>query len=305
MSHTILTDVLIIFIVAVPVAFAFHKLKLSPIMGFLMTGAIIGPAGIAVIQDMHRIDILAQVGVALLVFSLGLEFSLKHFGEIKKVSIFGGLLQITLVTVIIVAISSAIGFSWREGLFLGCALSLSSTAIVYYLLTQKRLIDSPHGRISVGMLILQDLSAIPMVALLPLLISKAGVINKADIFIAVIKVITLLFLFVVGRKYILPRLLHQITLTRSKELFLITVLVMALGLATLTNSMGLSFALGAFLAGLMIADTDFRFHALSEIAPFRYCFNGLFFVSIGMLVHPQFLGSHPVLLPVMILGVST
>src|SRR3989338_4212325 len=198
MSHTILTDVLIIFIVAVPVAFAFHKLKLSPIMGFLMTGAIIGPAGIAVIQDMHRIDILAQVGVALLVFSLGLEFSLKHFGEIKKVSIFGGLLQITLVTVIMVAISSAIGFSWREGLFLGCALSLSSTAIVYYLLTQKRLIDSPHGRISVGMLILQDLSAIPMVALLPLVFVPGDFIASADIIQALLKIAVVAGVFFAG-----------------------------------------------------------------------------------------------------------
>lgn len=292
MSHTILTDILIIFIVAVPVAYLFHKIRLSPIIGFLVTGALIGPAGIGLVGDMDRINLLAQIGVALLVFSLGLEFSLKHFGEIRGVAIGGGILQIVLTTLLVIIISSFVGFTWREGLFLGCALSLSSTSVVYYLLTQKRLLDSPHGRIATGILVLQDLSAIPMIALLPLMAASSGSIGAGEILLAVFKIALVIGLFLAGQKFILPWLLHQITLTRSKELFLITILVIALGMGYLTDGLGLSFALGAFLAGLMVADTDFRFHALSEIAPFRYCFNGLFFVSIGMLLHPSFLTEH-------------
>lgn len=292
MAHTILTDVLIIFAVAVPVAFLFHKIKLSPIIGLLATGVVIGPWGFGFVQDVARINLLAEIGVALLVFSIGLEFSLKHFGEIKTVSIIGGLLQILVTILVVLLISVSCGLGWREGLVLGSALSLSSTAIVYHILAQKRLVDSPHGRISIGILVLQDLSAIPMIALLPIITSPAGVAGSHDIIAALLKVIVVLVIFFVGGKYILPHLLHQITLTRSKELFLITILVIALGFGYFTSAIGLSFALGAFLAGLMVAETDFKFHALSEIAPFRYCFNGLFFVSIGMLVHPKFFVSH-------------
>jgi len=292
MSHAILTDVLIIFIVSVPVAYLFHKFKLPPIIGFLVTGALIGPFGFRFISDIDRINILAQVGVALLLFSLGLEFSLKHFGETKTTSIASGILQIILTVLLVLFVSSVAGFGWKEGIFLGCAISLSSTSIVYYLLSQKRLIDSPHGRISIGILIIQDLSVIFMVALLPMLIEGTGTISMASVLAAVLKVVAVFVIFILGQKYLLAPILHHITLTRSKELFLTTILVLALGFGYITNILGLSFALGAFLSGLMIADTDFRFHALSEIAPFRYCFNGLFFVSVVMLFNPAFLMKH-------------
>ncbi|PIR16581.1 MAG: hypothetical protein COV46_07645 [Deltaproteobacteria bacterium CG11_big_fil_rev_8_21_14_0_20_49_13] len=292
MPHTILTDILIIFAVAVPVVYFFHRVKLPPIVGLLVTGFIIGPSGLGFIQDTERINLLAEIGVALLVFSLGLEFSLKHFGEIKKVALLGGALQITLTIAVVCGLSLWTGFTWHEGLFLGCALSLSSTAIVYYLLAQKRLVDSPHGRIAIGILIFQDMSAIPMIALLPILAAPLGFSGSPVIFYALLKAAAVIGIFILGGWFVLPPLLHQITLTRSKELFLISILVMALGFGYFTSWLGLSFALGAFLSGLMVAETDFRFHALSEIAPFRYCFNGLFFVSIGMLVHPAFLLSH-------------
>lgn len=292
MSNTILTDILIIFAVAVPAAFIFHKLKLPPIIGFLVTGVLIGPSGFGFVNEVERINLLAEIGIALLVFSLGLEFSLKHFGEIKIVALLGGAMQIILTISLVIFISIFSGFGWREGLFLGCAISLSSTAIVYYLLAQKRLVDSPHGRIAIGVLIFQDLSAIPMIALLPIIAAPYGANIWPVIFQAFLKAALVLSIFIIGGWFLLPHLLHQITLTRSKELFLITILVIALGFGYLTSSLGLSFALGAFLAGLMLAETDFRFHALSEIAPFRYCFNGLFFVSIGMLVHPLFFGPY-------------
>lgn len=285
MNTSILLDILIIFSVAVPVAYLFHRLKLPPIIGFLATGVLIGPSGLGFVKDIGRIHLLADIGIALLLFSLGLEFSLKHFGEVKKVAIFGGLLQVLVTIAAFFGTTLLIGFNWKEGLFLGCTLALSSTAIVYYILSQKRLVDSPQGRITTGILIIQDLSAIPMVALLPIILAPQAFIGWHSVALAMFRVSIVIIIFVVGGSYIMPAFLHEITLTRSKELFLITILVIALGFGYLTDSMGLSFALGAFLAGLMVAETDFRFHALSEIAPFRYCFNGLFFVSIGMLVN--------------------
>lgn len=304
MSHTILTDILIIFAVAVPTAFVFHKLKLPPIIGFLVTGAVIGPAGLGLIHDTNRINILAQVGVALLVFSIGLEFSLKHFKEVRAVAIGGGILQIILTTIIIIAISLALGLNFNEGLFLGMALSLSSTAIVYHILSNASMVDSPHGRISTGMLILQDLSAIPMIAILPVFLSAStGNFGTVSYLTAFLNTAIVAIVFFAGSKYIFPKFFHQITMTRSKELFLISILAFALGFGLLTDSLGLSFALGAFLAGLSIAETDFRFHALSEISPFRYCFNGLFFVSIGMLVHPEFFSRNWIMIPLIAVAI--
>jgi CPA2 family monovalent cation:H+ antiporter-2 len=291
MESSILLDILIIFSVAVPAAYLFHQLKLPPIIGLLVTGVLIGPHGLGFVKDIGRINLLADIGIALLVFSLGLEFSLKHFGEVKKAAIFGGLLQVAATTAAFFGTTLLIGFTWKEGLFLGCTLSLSSTAIVYYILSQKRLIDSPQGRIATGMLVIQDLSAIPMVALLPILLAPHAFIGWHSVGLAMFRVSLVIVIFLVGGGYIMPAFLHEITLTRSKELFLITILVIALGFGYLTDHMGLSFALGAFLAGLMVAETDFRFHALSEIAPFRYCFNGLFFVSIGMLVNLPLMAS--------------
>ncbi len=255
------------------------------------------------IPDVERIDLLAEIGIALLVFSLGLEFSIKHFGEVKLVSIFGGLMQVGLTALVVFGIVIAAGLGWREGLFLGCALSLSSTAIIYYLLAQKRLIDSPQGRIVIGIAIIQDMVAIPMIAILPIIISPAGISNYSTVVAALVKSAIVLGVFWVGGKFVLPKILHAITSTRSKELFLIFIMLIALGFGYLTNELGLSFALGAFLAGLMVAETDYRFHALSEIAPFRYCFNGLFFVSIGMLLQPTFLAWNWWWIPVIIFAI--
>src|SRR3989338_5202692 len=198
MSNAILTDILIIFAVAVPVAFLFHKIKLPPIIGLLVTVLIIGPSGLGLVQDASRINLLAQIGIALLVFSLGLEFSLKHFGGVKLVVLGGGALQIILSTATVLIIAVLFGIGWRDGLFLGCALSLSSTAVVYYLLSQKRLIDSPHGRIATGMLILQDLSAIPMIALLPLVFVPGDFIASADIIQALLKIAVVAGVFFAG-----------------------------------------------------------------------------------------------------------
>jgi len=287
-----LTDILIIFTVSVPVAYIFNRLKLPPIIGFLVSGVLIGPSGIALVHDAGRISLLAEIGVALLLFSLGLEFSFKHFGAVKRVAILGGTLQIIATVFAVAGVAALFGIKFSYGITLGWALSLSSTAIVYYLLSQKRLVDSPHGRISVGILVMQDLFAVPIIALLPLMSASGMSADTIDAAHAILKTFVVLGIFFAGQRYLLPFILHQITSTRSKELFLITIMVIGLGFSYLTFYLGLSFALGAFLAGLMIAETDFRFHALSEIAPFRYCFTGLFFVSIGMLVQPQFVGKY-------------
>lgn len=306
MSHTILTDILIIFAVAVPAAFIFYKIKLPPIIGFLVTGVLIGPSGMRLVTDPTRIDLFAEIGVSLLLFSFGLEFSIKHFGAMRKVVFAGGILQISAITACATAVAHLSGYPWAESLFWGYAITMSSTSIVYYILSHKRLVDSPQGRISLGLQIVGDLSVVPIFAILPVVASSSySSISLLEVAAGLMKALLVFAVFFAGSRYVIPRILHHITMVKSKELFLTTILVIALGMGFFTDRMGLSFVLGTFLGGLMIADTDFRFHALSEIGPFRYCFNGLFFVSIGMLVHSDFLTSHIVWLTVLCMAIIT
>jgi monovalent cation:H+ antiporter-2, CPA2 family len=293
MSHTILQDILIIFITAIPVAYIFHRIHLPPIIGLIATGMLIGPFGLGWVVDVNRIDLLTMIGITLLLFSIGLEFSFKSLSEIKKVTFIGGLAQVVVTAALAASVGLAFGLRLPDGIMIGCIVALSSTAIVLYIFQQKRWIDSPHGRVAAGILIFQDLSTIPMLALLPLL-TATSIVTWAhlDLGTALAKIVFIIVVFFGFGKYLLPHLLHHVTLTRSKELFLLTILVLALGMSYLTNWLGLSFALGAFLGGLMISETDFRFHAVSEISPFKYVFIGLFFVSIGMMFDFSFVLRH-------------
>lgn len=288
--HTELLDILIIFIAALPVAFLFHKLKLPSMVGMIVAGVIIGPSGFGFIDSSARVENLAEIGIALLMFSIGLEFSLKHFAEMKLTSLGTGLLQIILTVILTVMIAFPFGLSTNEGIVLGFAMALSSTAVVLSILSHKRLVSAPHGRISTGILILQDVCTVIMLAVVPFfaVTSTVEASQSMHLLIAIGKALAFIAGVLLFGRFILPQLLHLVSATRSKELFLITIIVLALGLSSISAALGLTFALGAFLSGLMISETDFRFHALSEIAPFKYAMISIFFVSIGMLFSPAF-----------------
>lgn len=293
MAQAIIRDVLIIFIVAIPVVIVAHKLKFPAIVGFLITGFLIGPHALRFIQDNSEIRFLAEVGVALLLFSIGLEFSferLKGWGR----SVAGmGIVQVMLTTVLGFLVGNTIGLGNAESAFLGCAISLSSTAVVLAVLSHKRWFDAPAGRIATGVLILQDLAVIPMMVILKLLYFPHRGINGNELWlIAALKIVTLIVIIICLAKWVLQPLLHFISKPRSKELFVVVVIGLAIGSAYCTELLGLSFALGAFLAGLLVSTTEYRFHALSEIAPFRHCFNGIFFVAVGMMVDMGFILNH-------------
>lgn len=307
MGHLIFQDILIIFAVSVPVVILFQQLKLPSLLGFLMTGALIGPEGIGWIQDQAQIETLAELGVALLLFSVGLEFSLASFVQLRRRSFTAGLLQIALT----ITAGTLIGqylFGWTayRGLYFGCLLSLSSTAVVLTTLYDRRMIDSIPGRLSTAILILQDLALIPMIVLLPLLRGEGDIVAiwHGIVVEAGQPILILAGVFVVGR-FLASRILRQITRGRSRELFVITVSAIGLGMAWLTFQLGLSFALGAFLGGVMVGATDFKYQALSDISPFRYCFNSIFFVSIGMLLNFGFLREHAVLVLIFLLLIPT
>lgn len=293
MGHLIFQDILIIFLISIPVVIIFHHLRLPSILGFLVTGAVIGPEGIGWISDKQRIDILAELGVALLLFTVGLEFSLAHFAKLRRQSLIAGIVQISSTIAAGMLIGYWLGWSPYRGLYFGCLIALSSTAVVLTTMYDRRLIDSLTGQLSTGVLILQDLALIPMMVLLPLLGRQATLATTSQTLLLEAGR-SLLIIIVVSAliRGLAPRLLGQVTKRGGRELFVIAVTAIALGMAWLTHHLGLSFALGAFIAGVIIGGTHYKYQALSDISPFRYCFNNLFFVSIGMLLNFTFLKSY-------------
>ena len=293
MGETILRDILVIFAVAIPMVLMAHRLRFPSIVGFLVTGFVIGPYFLKLIPDMERIRVMAEIGAALLLFSIGLEFSfdrLRGWGR----QLFGiGTLQVLLTAAVGTGAGILFGWSFAESLFLGCAIALSSTAVVLAILSHRRWFDAPAGRIVTGILILQDLAVIPMMVGLKFAALPAGG-GVGMVAAAALKLALLAATIFVLYRWLLEPFLHFVAGPRSKELFVVVVIGLAVGASYLTEKLGLSFALGAFLAGMLVSTTTYRFHALSEIAPFRYCLNGLFFVSVGMMVNPAFVVEHGV-----------
>ena len=294
-DHSILQDVLIIFTVSIGVVFLFQKLRLPSIAGFLVAGTLVGPYGLNLISDRAQIEVLAEIGVVLLLFTIGIEFSLTQLKASRRVLLVSGPLQILGVLLCVTIGGILTGLSVQETIFWGCLLSLSSTAIVLKALGERGEMDTHHGRSTIGILLFQDLAVVPMILITPHLGGEQTG-GMTSIILTLSKSAMVVFFIVVAARVITPRLLEHIVRTRSRELFLLTIIVLGLGTAWLTSLTGLSLALGAFLAGLLISESQYSHQALAEVLPFRDSFNSLFFVSIGMLIDLRVLASHPILI---------
>lgn len=276
----------VIFIASAAVILLLYKLKIPSLIGFIIAGIIIGPHGVGLITDVNFIQILAEIGVILLLFTIGIEFSLTKLFRIKRAILGGGGAQVVLTIIISAALTYlAIGDANRS-IFFGFLYALSSTAIVLKLLAERAEIDSPHGYTMVGILIFQDLCIVPLMLLIPVL--SGDVIDVFDIAMKMVTAALIILVVLLSSRWIVPSLLHQVVGTRSRELFLTTIILLCLGIALLTSRFGLSLALGAFLAGLIISESEYAHQALSDILPFKDSFMGLFFVSIGMLMNIEF-----------------
>ncbi|HEU4402619.1 MAG TPA: cation:proton antiporter, partial [Candidatus Polarisedimenticolia bacterium] len=229
----------------------------------------------------------AEIGVMLLMFTLGLEFDTRYFLRIKKVALGGGGLQILLTVLFAVGAGLLFGWPARTSLFLGCIVALSSTAVVLKSLMQQGLLDTLPGRLSVGILILQDLSVVPMMILLPIAGGSPGRV-ALELAVAVARAALLLAITFVLSRYLMPRFLHLIASGRSQELFLLVTLSICLGMAWLSHALGVSYALGAFLAGLILGGSEYAHQMTADLIPFRDVFSGVFFVAMGMLLDPAY-----------------
>jgi CPA2 family monovalent cation:H+ antiporter-2 len=284
MSFLILEKLIILLAAAIVIIFVSHKIKIPPVVGFLLTGILIGPGGFSLVQDTETIDVLAEIGVVMLLFMIGLEFTLERLKRIQRNFWLGGGLQVLLTTTASTLLLAVLNIPFKEAVFYGFLVSLSSTAVVLKILSDRGETDTPQGRISLGILIFQDMAIVPMIALVPVLASVKTASPAAIFLRFFLSGAAIAAVFAVAR-YLMPRFLHLIVGTRIREIFLITSLFICLGMAVLTSSLGLSLALGAFLAGVIISESEYSHQVVSDILPFKDVFNSLFFISIGMLLN--------------------
>ena len=279
-----LRELIIVLTATIAIVFIFQKLRLPTIVGFLLTGVIIGPHGFQLIQSVDQVETLAEIGVVLLLFTIGLEFSLETILSVQRRVVWAGLLQVVLTTLVVLAVARLLGASVEVGLFYGFLVSLSSTAIVLRIYHDRGEIDSLQGRLASGLLLFQDLCVVPMMLLLPVLAGSGQDSIFLIVWVLAKSLITLVAIVWTARQ-LLPRLLHQVALLRNREIFVLFVVLVCFGTAWLTSETGLSLALGALVAGLVISESELSHQIVADILPLRDCFSGIFFISIGMLLN--------------------
>jgi monovalent cation:H+ antiporter-2, CPA2 family len=295
-DYGVLANLLVIFTASIAVVFVFHQFRLPSIAGFLVAGALIGPYGLNLISDIGTVQALAEIGIVLLLFTIGIEFSLVHLVSMRRLMFLAAPIQVGGVLLIAWLGAMLVGLSWQQGMFWGFLFSLSSTAIVLKTLAERGDSDSIHGRATIGILVFQDLAVVPMMLLTPILGGQSDGSWMA-ILLTLGESILVVALVIAGAWYLVPKVLGHIVRSRSRELFLLTIIVSCLGIAWLSSLGGLSLALGAFIAGLVISESEYSHQAMAEVLPFRDSFNSLFFVSIGILMDWRVLLAHP--LPVL------
>ncbi len=295
MEHRFITDVVSIVCLSTVSLFICNRIRIPTIVGFLLAGLLVGPYGLSMVHSVEAVETMAEIGVVLLLFTIGIEFSLPNLLKIRKTLIVGGLTQVGGTFCVTAALMLYSGMPADRAVFLGLLIALSSTAIVLKTLQKRGEIDLPHGKTTLAILIFQDLLVVPFMLFVPLL---AGTVSLSLSAMApfLIKAVACLAAVIVCARWILPEILHQVAKTRDSELFLFTVIAIGFGIAFVTYSIGLSLALGAFLAGLILSSSQYGLRALGRIHPLRDIFISFFFVSIGMLLDLNVIAENPALI---------
>ncbi len=312
-----LTDLVIVFAVATAVVFAFGRLRVPSVVGLLVAGVVVGPSGLSLIADVDSVRLLAEIGVVVLLFTVGLEFSMSRLVGMLPAMLRVGLPQIVGTTAVVAAATWWYLGTLPQAVFAGLLVAMSSTAIVLKLLSDSGETSAPHGRLAVAVLLLQDLVVVAAMLAVPLLARWAGVEpagvtataahGPAPLFESPVAAVgagiaAVLAVVVVGR-LIVPRVLHEVVRLRNRELFLMTIVLICLGTAAVTARAGLSLALGAFLAGLLLSESEYGHQAFTEVLPFRDTLASLFFVSVGMLLDVRDLARQPGLVAVTVAAI--
>ncbi|MBM4327280.1 MAG: potassium transporter KefB [Deltaproteobacteria bacterium] len=287
METAFLKDIIIISGLALGVVFVCHRLAIPEIVGFLLTGILAGPHGFGLVSQVSDVDSLAEIGVVCLLFTIGLEFSLKSLLRIKFISLVGGSLQVGFTVAIGCALASTLGMPLNKALFFGFLISLSSTAIVLKIMQERAEVESPHGRFVVGILLFQDVVVVPMMLIRPLLAGQGGGVIAALTWL-VLKGVIVFVVVILAARWVVPMALHRVAAIGGREVFVLGIVFVVLSVAFLTAAVGLSLALGAFLAGLIVSESEYSHRVLGNVLPFRDLFTSFFFVSVGMLLDVRF-----------------
>jgi CPA2 family monovalent cation:H+ antiporter-2 len=273
---------------SIPVIYIFNKIKLPSIIGFLITGIIIGPFGLKLIDDIGGIQLMADIGVAFLLFTIGIEIRLSRFlKNLSEILLTGGM-QILCTFIVGLAIGLAMQLSIGQSVFIGFILVHSSSALILKILKDRDDENSPQGKISIGVILFQDVMVVPMMLLIPFLVGGSGP-DALMIIWKLVKSILIIVVILVAARYIIPFALERLVTMNMRDVLVISSVVITMGIAWITESLGLSLAIGAFLAGLALSDTDFTHQIISDISPFRDVFLSVFFVSFGMILNLDFL----------------
>ncbi len=287
MTSDILKDVVIIFALSTFVNFIFTKIRIPTLVGYLLTGIVAGPFLLGIIHSPHEIELMAELGVVILMFTIGMEFSLKHLLKIRRIVFLGGFIQLSLTALVTMVLARTYNMEWKGALFIGFLTALSSTAVVLKILQDRSEVTSNYGRTVVGILIFQDIVLVPLLLFTPFLNGDTANIGS-NLFALAIKTVLIVAFVYAGNKWFMPKILHWIAMTKNQELFLMSILLICLSVALLTSELGITLAFGAFLAGLMISESEYSDNAFGNLIPFRDTFTSFFFVSIGMLLDLSF-----------------
>lgn len=297
-SIPLLRDLVLLVAIAIPVVMLAHRLRISTLVGFLLTGIVIGPHAFALVRDVESVNTLAQIGSILLLFAVGLELSLSRIIRMGRLVLRGGALQMIATMGVAAALALPWGLSVNRAVLWGALIALSSTAIVLKVYAERQELDAAHGRVVVAILLFQDLCVVPLMVMLPLLAGTEQGAGAAFRAVGITVAVTAALLLV-GRT-VIPKALERVVELRNQEIFTLCILAIGLGAAWVTSIFGLSLALGAFLAGLVIAESEFGLQALNDVLPFRDTFSGIFFTSVGMLLDLRYVAAHVLL----VLGVA-
>lgn len=285
------SEILIVLLVASVTALIFERFRLPALLGFILAGTLIGPHGFRWISEEGRIHDLAELGMIFLMLTIGLEFSFDRLKGLKKTAFWSGGAQILLSIGVSMLASAALGWTPYQGFVLGSVIALSSTAVVFRNLVDRGQLDSEHGRLCVAILVFQDLAVGPLLIFIQSF-GGSGVSVTTAILFSLAKAAALLIILLAISKFILPKIMRWITLSRSREIFMLTTVLLCFGTSWISFRLGLSAPLGAFFAGLMLANTEYHYQIAGEVMPFRHIFVSIFFVSIGLLFDPAFSFMH-------------
>ena len=287
MELAILKDIVIIFALSTLVNLVFTRFKIPTVVGYLLTGIIAGPHLLSLIEARHEIELMAEIGVVLLLFTIGLEFSLSHLLKIRRIVFLGGLIQVVFTAGVFLVISHFYGMHWQGALLMGFLAALSSSALVLKLLQERSELTSNYGRTVLGILIFQDLLLAPLL-LFTNILADSSVSFSREFLLLTGKVILIVGFVYAGNKWLLPRLLSLIAMAKNQELFMMSIFLICFAIALLTSKLGMSLAFGAFLAGLMISESEYSYNVFGNFLPVKDVFASFFFVSVGMLLDLTF-----------------